>query len=40
MTGLFIALLVEKCTAEVVGNPISDGIVFKNELTHLPVLEA
>ena len=24
----------------VIGNPISDGIVFKNELTHLPLLEA
>ena len=23
-----------------VGNPISDGIVFKTELTHLPLLEA
>ena len=23
-----------------IGNPISDGIVFKNELTHLPLLEA
>ena len=25
---------------KVTGNPISDGIVFKNELTHLPLLEA
>ena len=25
---------------KVVGNPISDGIVFKNELTHLPLFEA
>ena len=25
---------------KVIGNPISDGIVFKNELTHLPLLEA
>ena len=24
---------------KVIGNPISDGIVFKNELTHLPLLE-
>ena len=23
-----------------IGNPISDGIVFKNELTHLPLCEA
>ena len=23
-----------------IGNPISDGIVFKNELTHFPLLEA
>ena len=25
---------------KVIGNPISDGIVFKLELTHLPLLEA
>ena len=25
---------------KVIGNPISDGIVFKNELSHLPLLEA
>ena len=25
---------------KVTGNPISDGIVFKNELTHLPLFEA
>ena len=25
---------------KVIGNPISDGIVFKNELTHLPLFEA
>ena len=25
---------------KVIGNPISDGIVLKNELTHLPLLEA
>ena len=25
---------------KVIGNSISDGIVFKNELTHLPLLEA
>ena len=25
---------------KVIGNPISDGIVFKHELTHLPLLEA
>ena len=42
MAGLFIALFVDKCTAnvKVIGNPISDDIVFKNELTHLPLLEA
>ena len=35
MAGLFIALFVEKCTAcQSHWNPISDGIVFKNELTH------
>ena len=34
MAGLFIATLVK-----VIGNPISDGIVFKNELTHMPLLE-
>ena len=25
---------------KVIGNPTSDGIVFKNELTHLPLFEA
>ena len=25
---------------KVIGNPISDGIVFKNELTHFPLLVA
>ena len=25
---------------KVIGNPISDGIVFKNELSHLPLFEA
>ena len=25
---------------KVIGNPISDGIVFKKELAHLPLLEA
>ena len=39
--GLFLALLVEKCTAcQSHWNPISDGIIFKTELTHLPLLEA
>ena len=38
--GLFIVLLVEKCTATVIRNPISDGIVFNNEFTHLPLFEA
>ena len=37
MTSLFIALLVEKCTAKVIG---IDDIVFKNEHTHLPLFEA
>ena len=40
--GLFLALLVEKCAllVKVNGNPILDGIIFKTELTHLPLLEA
>ena len=25
---------------QVIGNPILDGIVFKDELTHLPLIEA
>ena len=25
---------------KVIGNPISDGVVLKNELIHLPLLEA
>ena len=33
-------LLTNAPLAKVIGNPISDGIVFKNELTHLPLLEA
>ena len=24
---------------KVIGNPISDGIIFKTELTHLPLLD-
>ena len=33
-------LLTNAPLVKVMGNPISDGIVFKNELTHLPLLEA
>ena len=33
-------LLTNAPLVKVLGNPISDGIVFKNELTHLPLLEA
>ena len=33
-------LLTKAPLVKVIGNPISDGIVFKNELTHLPLLEA
>ena len=33
-------LLTNAPLVKVTGNPISDGIVFKNELTHLPLLEA
>ena len=43
MAGLFIALLVDLrrlAFVEVIGNPISDVIVFKNELTYLPLFEA
>ena len=41
MAGLFIALFFTNARlVKVIGNPISDGIVFKNELTHLPLLEA
>ena len=31
-------LLTNAPLVKVIGNPISDGIVFKNELTHLPLL--
>ena len=31
-------LLTNAPPVKVIGNPISDGIVFKNELTHLPLL--
>ena len=31
-------LLTNAPIVKVIGNPISDGIVFKNELTHLPLL--
>ena len=33
-------LLTNAPLVKVIGNPISDGIVFKNQLTHLPLLEA
>ena len=33
-------LLTNAPLVKVIENPISDGIVFKNELTHLPLLEA
>ena len=33
-------LLTNAPLVKVIGNAISDGIVFKNELTHLPLLEA
>ena len=33
-------LLTNAPPVKVIGNPISDGIVFKNEVTHLPLLEA
>ena len=33
-------MLTNAPVVKVIGNPISDGIVFKNELTHLPLLEA
>ena len=32
-------LLTNAPLVKVIGNPISDGIVFKNELTHLPLLD-
>ena len=31
---------MHRLSKSLVGNPISDGIVFKNELPHLPLLEA
>ena len=33
-------LLTNAPLVKVIGNPILNGIVFKNELTHLPLLEA
>ena len=33
-------LLTNAPLVKVIGNPISDDIVFKNELTHFPLLEA
>ena len=35
----FRFLLTNAPLVKVIGNPISDGIVFKKELTHLPLLE-
>ena len=32
-------MLTNTPVVKVIGNPISDGIVFQNELTHLPLLE-
>ena len=37
---LLCFLLTNAPLVKVIGNPISDGIVFKNELTRLPLLEA
>ena len=37
---LLCFLLTNAPLVKVNGNQISDGIVFKNELTHLPLLEA
>ena len=37
---LLRSLLTNAPLVKVIGNPISDGIVFKNEPTHLPLLEA
>ena len=39
MVCLLRFLLTNAPLVKVIGNPISDGIVFKNELTHLPLLE-
>ena len=36
---LLRSLLTNAPLVKVIGNPISDGIVFKNEPTHLPLLE-
>ena len=33
-------MLTNAPVVKVIGNPISDGNVFKKELTHLPLLEA
>ena len=40
LVSLFRFLLTNASLVKVIGNPISDGIVFKNELTHLPLLDA
>ena len=37
---LWCFLLTNAPLVKVIGNPISDGIGFKNELTHLPLVEA
>ena len=33
-------MLTNAPVVKVIGNPIVDGIIFKNERTHLPLLEA
>ena len=39
LVGLLRFLLTNALLVKVIGNPISDDIVFKNELTHLPLVE-
>ena len=39
LVSLLRFLLTNAPLVKVIGNPISDGIVFKNELTHLPLLQ-
>ena len=39
MVCLLRFLLTNAPLVKVLGNPISEDIVFKNELTHLPLLE-
>ena len=41
MAGLFLRFWLRNAPpVKVIENPISDGIVFKNELTHLSLFEA